>query len=253
MSIKLGAIYHQADQTIDRLRFPVVRVAHVVQYAHQTGGVFYNATLSDLDGTVIATWSYDEEGERVTRDRPMEPSVFTQLWRGIETLSVFRDAFTEQLDRAVDPSQHHIVTLISGRVGEVKREICLVPAASADAGLTIWLEMLGRPDQPPTDAEQASASRWMDEVVDEMVRQVVADVRWNDQRDDMGVEVFVMLLYGFALKAASHRMFASDDDVDAAIARGSDGARRRVARTTRWIAPCSAPGELRSAPPPRSL
>lgn len=215
--IELGALYRQADETISRWQFSADRAVHTVQYAHETGGIFYNATLSDLSGPVIATWSYDEAEERVTRDRPLDPAVFEQIWSGIETLSVFRETFTEQLDLAVYPLQHHIVTLISKRGREVKREIHLVPAGSTDAEFATWLGMLGRPDQPPTDAEQASAAQWVNNAVEEFVGQVVADVRWKDHRD--GLDVLSMLLYGFALKVASHRMFASNDAAYTAVMR----------------------------------
>lgn len=215
--IELGELYQQADETFSRQKFPADPAVHVVQYAHETGGIFYNATLSNLNGPVIATWSYDEADQRVTRDRPLDPAVFRQIWSGIETLSVFRETFTEQMDLAVNPLQHHIVTLISNHGSQVKREIHVVPAGSTDEGFLTWLGMLGRPDQPPTDADRALAAQWVENVVAEFVGQVVADVRWKDQRDDLGMEVLAMLLYGFALKAASHRMFASYDDVDTAV------------------------------------
>jgi hypothetical protein len=48
---------------------------------------------------------------------------------------------------------------------------------------------------------------------------VVADPRWEEQRDDLSVAVFGMLLYGFALGTGRLLMMLDIEDIDAAVTR----------------------------------
>jgi hypothetical protein len=215
--VKLGDLYATADQSIRDMQLPTERSACMIQYAHETGGVFYNGTISNLNGPVIATWSYDLGPTRATKDRMIDPGTLAWLRRGIELLPVIRNGLCYEMGRDVDPAEHHIVTLIVSENGEVGRSIYLVPAVPWDAEFQLWLLGLKRPDQPPSEDERAAAVWSMEDMVRELATQVLADTRWKDQHDDLGVEVFAALLYGFGLNVAAHRMFVGTDDVGASV------------------------------------
>jgi len=48
---------------------------------------------------------------------------------------------------------------------------------------------------------------------------VVTDKRWQGQKDDLGVSVFGMLLYGYALAVGRMVMMLSIEDINAAVTR----------------------------------
>jgi hypothetical protein len=51
----------------------------------------------------------------------------------------------------------------------------------------------------------------------DLTMKVVADSRWPEQADDLGVSVVGMLLYGFALATGRMVMFLDVEDIDAAV------------------------------------
>lgn len=48
---------------------------------------------------------------------------------------------------------------------------------------------------------------------------VLADARWAEQRDDLGVSILGMILYGFALAKGRLVMLLDIEDIDATVAR----------------------------------
>src|SRR5205823_5713495 len=54
-------LYRQLDGIIGRLRPDPGRDLHYIDYAHRVGRVFYHGTVSDLDGPVRSTWTYEED------------------------------------------------------------------------------------------------------------------------------------------------------------------------------------------------
>jgi hypothetical protein len=53
----------------------------------------------------------------------------------------------------------------------------------------------------------------------ELADQVLGDPRWEGERDDLGVSVLGMLLYGYALAVGRLVMFLDMEDIDAAVLR----------------------------------
>jgi hypothetical protein len=53
----------------------------------------------------------------------------------------------------------------------------------------------------------------------ELADRVLADPRWENARDDLGVAVFGMLLYGFAVAIGRIVMLLDMEDIDAAVLR----------------------------------
>ena len=53
----------------------------------------------------------------------------------------------------------------------------------------------------------------------ELADRILADSRWESQRDDLGISVLGMLLYGYALAVGRSVMFLDMEDIDAAVLR----------------------------------
>jgi hypothetical protein len=140
-------LYRNLDRTISRLRPDPLRDLHMIDYAHLTGGVLYHGSLSDLDGTPRATWTYEDAGELVTRDRPLDQETFERLWHGCAA-SVFQQAIAVDMARPVDPTAFHIVSLVFTQNGAFGRCASLIAAGEIDAEFVAWLQLLNRPDTP---------------------------------------------------------------------------------------------------------
>src|SRR5262245_43416528 len=63
----------------------------IVSFAHESTGNLYHGTFSRIDGTVRATWSVDEGGERKTRDVAMSDETFRSIWDPLEEIPEFRE------------------------------------------------------------------------------------------------------------------------------------------------------------------
>jgi hypothetical protein len=55
------------------------------------------------------------------------------------------------------------------------------------------------------------------EMLSALADKVVADERWLDENDDLGVEVFGTILYGYALAIGRLMMFLDDEKIHAAV------------------------------------
>jgi hypothetical protein len=56
--------------------------------------------------------------------------------------------------------------------------------------------------------------------VAEFLDRIVADPRWDQERDDLGVTVAGILAYGFALAARGTEVLVDTEDVEAAVLKG---------------------------------
>jgi hypothetical protein len=72
----------------------------------------------------------------------------------------------------------------------------------------------------PLDGTEVAVTRdALTESVAEMADRILTDPRWEDEKDDLGVSVLGMLLYGFALATGRIVMFLDMEDIDAAVLR----------------------------------
>jgi hypothetical protein len=138
--------YRQLDRLISRLGpAPADRELHYIDYAHRVGAVFYHGSVSDLNGTVHSTWTFEDGGQLVTRDQVIEPETFQRLWSGIAQLPVFRRATAGNMSAPLDPVGHHVVSIVFTENRQFGRCVFLVAADEADEAFGVWLGLLNRP------------------------------------------------------------------------------------------------------------
>ncbi len=117
----------------------------LIDYGHLRDGVLYHGTVSDLDGVVKATWTYELDGEKVTRDQPIDLARFASLWGGIANLEVFQRNVIRSPDVPIDPTTHHVVGIVFKHEGQQGHYVYLIPAGEADPQFRAWLEALDVP------------------------------------------------------------------------------------------------------------
>jgi hypothetical protein len=142
----VGDLYRMLDMMIAR-RPPGVlgRDVHLIDYAHMVGDVLYHGTVSDFDGSVRATWTYEEGQQKVTRERTIDEPRFELLWGGLSSGEVFKRSIPNDMARAVRPDQDHVIGAVYTEGGAPGWCVILVPAHESDPDFVRWLTALDPP------------------------------------------------------------------------------------------------------------
>jgi hypothetical protein len=120
---------------------------HIIDYAHGVQGVvLYHGTVSDLDGVPKSTWTYEDGGQKIRRDQPIDEEAFRFLWwDGIAGNDVFQRHFATDMEAEVNPFTHHVIGIVFTRAGKPERCLFLVPAGETDPAFLRWLATLNVP------------------------------------------------------------------------------------------------------------
>jgi hypothetical protein len=119
---------------------------HLIDYGHMRDGVLYHGTVSDLDGAPKSTWTFENGGEKVTRDRPIDVETFNYLWNGIADFEVFKYARVRSPGVPIDPRTHHVVGIAFEEGAQRGRCMFLIPVEERDPDFARWLEALQVPE-----------------------------------------------------------------------------------------------------------
>jgi hypothetical protein len=138
-------LYWRLDGMIANLRPTPGQELRLIDYAHRVGDTLYHATISNADGPVKSTWTYEEDGELVRRDRPMDDERFHYLWVALCRQDVFARCLSNDMDAPVDPEAHHVISFVYTEQGQPGRCVILVPADEPSADFARWLEELDIP------------------------------------------------------------------------------------------------------------
>jgi hypothetical protein len=128
---------------------------HVISYAHLRDGVLYHGTLSDLDGVLKATWSYEKGGKKVSHDQPIDLPTFRSLWNRVNKLEVFKRNRVLDPVRPVHPVVDQVITIAFGDANNPQQAQFAIPADEADPQFLSWIKSLNipngslKPDRPP--------------------------------------------------------------------------------------------------------
>lgn len=118
---------------------------HLIDYGHMRDGILYHGTLSDLDGSPKATWTYEVRGKKITRDQPIDKATFEKLCTSITSSEVFRRHRASGADKQIDPVRFHVVGIAFDKQGKKGQDLFLVPADEGDAEFSRWLDNLKVP------------------------------------------------------------------------------------------------------------
>jgi hypothetical protein len=119
---------------------------HCIDYAHGDNSVLYHGTVSDLDGVMKATWSYEEQGEKVCREFAIDRVVFEALWDGLIDLAVIRRNVAKDMTAIVNLFTHHVIGAYWHEGAIPGMFVALVPQDHQDADFVTWLHHLNVPN-----------------------------------------------------------------------------------------------------------
>jgi len=174
---------------------------HAIDYGHVDSGVLYHGTISNLDGgQPKATWTYEQNGRKVTRESAVEDMTFAFLCSGLTSTNLFRRYAAQDEDQEIDPQANHVVSYLFEEGDDRGRQIFLIPTSERNPDFARWLSALGVPSMKPIaeasptqDRVLAKAREFFDAALDHV--NIEALLASTDRR-------VVLLLFAFgALKA----------------------------------------------------
>src|SRR5437899_7421410 len=122
------------------------KAMQLIDYANIRDGILYHGTISDLDGPIRATWTYDKDGRRVDRDQKIDKETFDALCNGVKRLQVFKKNRVRDPNKRIDPSKFNVVRYISSENGNQTQNTFLIPIGENDDDFGRWLRALSVPD-----------------------------------------------------------------------------------------------------------
>ncbi|HEX8913107.1 MAG TPA: hypothetical protein VF796_12175 [Humisphaera sp.] len=119
----------------------------VINFVREDDGVFVNGTISTLDGTPRASWTFAQDGGEFTRDLDVDEDDFLALWDAMNEPVFVRHAVRDP-DAEMDFRNNYVIGIMFLVRGEAGRVHYLVPAGECDPVWRKWLdgiEALQRP------------------------------------------------------------------------------------------------------------
>jgi hypothetical protein len=139
---------------------------HAIDYGHVDAGVLYHGTISNLDGgEPKATWTYEQNGRKVTRELPVEDTTLMFLCYGLDNLKLIQQYAAADEDQEIDPVQNHVVSYMFEEGDQRGRQIFLIPATEGHPDFLRWLTALAVPgsqsfaEAAPTEARVVAKAR----------------------------------------------------------------------------------------------
>jgi len=132
----------------------------LISYAYREGDVLYHGTLSDLDGVAKSTWTFEEGGQVVTREQPIDEETFNFLCNGITEFGVFQRHQVRDEDTPADPVDYHCI-VFHQEPGQQRPSGFMIRADETDSDFVRWIKALDVPgevvpgDVKPEPAESA--------------------------------------------------------------------------------------------------
>lgn len=116
----------------------------MIDYAHESDGVFHHGTFSLIGGKVGATWTLDRGGNKESRDIPMTEDAFRIIWDGVSgDIPDFKAGAVGDPNQQLDTSTHHVVGIVFNFGEQQGMRTCVIPSATATAEFKQWLTKIG--------------------------------------------------------------------------------------------------------------
>ncbi|HRE79714.1 MAG TPA: hypothetical protein PLN52_01640 [Opitutaceae bacterium] len=119
----------------------------VIDYAHESNGTFYHATLSLIEGQPKATWTTSRSDTKSSKQMPITEAQFREIWDDLNDITVFSQNAVRDPAQKLDPKTNHIIAVIF-QVGEQKGlQTYMIPAGEKSQQFTTWLAKIGFPEK----------------------------------------------------------------------------------------------------------
>ena len=117
--------------------------AQIIDYAHQSGGVFYHGTFSLIDGKAGATWTVDDGKGKKSRDMAITEQTFKSIWDAVSNIPDFKTGAAKDPNQQLDPATTHVVGTVSSVGGQQKMQAYMIPTATVSPAFRDWLSKIG--------------------------------------------------------------------------------------------------------------
>lgn len=115
----------------------------MIDYAHESSGVFHHGTLTLIDGKVGATWTLDDKGQKKSQSLTMTEETFRSLWDSAKEIADFKTGAVTSPEQQLDPVSHHIVGLIFSLDGQKGVRTHMIPTSGVSPAFREWLTKIG--------------------------------------------------------------------------------------------------------------
>ena len=118
---------------------------HSIDYAHFQGELFYHASVTDFDGDVKRTWSYDSPAGRQHESVQVSQSDWETLWNGLVSSTFIQSSLVKDPNAAIDPFGFHVIGY-SAQEGAIPTIGAIqVPVRNPPQEFVQWLRHLNPP------------------------------------------------------------------------------------------------------------
>ena len=117
----------------------------IIDYAHESGGVFYHGTLSMVGDKVKITWTVDDGSNKKSRNVSMTTETFSGIWDAFNDISDFNAGFVKDPNQQLDPKTYHVVGIVFSVEGQTGKRTYMIPAEGASPAFKKWLIKIGHP------------------------------------------------------------------------------------------------------------
>ena len=119
----------------------------LIDYGHIRDGVLYHGTVSYTDGVIQSTWTYEQDGQKVTRPGQISDESFRLLWDAVSGGGVFARCHMTDPNAAMDPIKFHIIAIAFRTDGSNGMRTFRVPITESDPEFLGWLSALAVPNE----------------------------------------------------------------------------------------------------------
>jgi len=115
----------------------------MIDYAHETDGVFHHGSFSLIGGKVGATWTVDDKGQKERKDLAMTEETFRSVWNAVKDIQDFKTGVVTAPDQQLDPLTHHVVGIVFSLSGQKGMRTHMIPASTTSPEFREWLTKIG--------------------------------------------------------------------------------------------------------------
>jgi len=100
-----------------------------------------NATISDIDGTPKASWTFRQHDDEFSNTVQLTNNQFSDLWNGLNA-PVFTRHAVRDLNAQLDFRTKYVVGVVFNMDGETGRGTFLIPQDETDPDWLEWLRQI---------------------------------------------------------------------------------------------------------------
>lgn len=115
--------------------------AFLINYAHDSNGVFKNTTLTNFSGKLEGSTTIDDGTNRTEKSLNLSFDSFSKLWGGIQDISSISSYIVTNPDQPIDPKICHVIGITYQLNGNSGTATYCVPIDIKSMEFEQWLNI----------------------------------------------------------------------------------------------------------------